>query len=173
VTSEDFVIVGIIGRTRGVHGDVYVTPATDFPERFESIDEIYIKTRTGWEIIKIVSASIVSGRPVLRFAGIDNREDAARLTNRALAVPRDQAVELPHDTFYIFDLIGCEVFDDRSGKLLGKVTDVEQYPANDIYVLDTIDGKKVLFPATRDFVKNIDIKNKKITVINADQFENE
>ena len=156
-----------------MHGDVYVTPATDFPERFESIDEIYIKTRTGWEIIKIVSASIVSGRPVLRFAGIDNPEDAARLTNRALAVPRDQAVELPHDTFYIFDLIGCDVFDDCSGNLLGKVIEVEQYPANDVYVLETVEGKKVLFPATRDFVKNIDIKNKKITVINTDQLDNQ
>ena len=173
MTSEDFVIVGIIGRTRGVHGDVYVTPATDFPERFVSIDEIFIKTRTGWEKLKIAAGSMVSGRPVLRFEGIDNPEDAARLTNRTLAVPRDQVVELSHDTFYIFDLIGCEVFDDRSGVLLGKVTEVERYPANDVYVITTIDGKKVLFPATRDFVKNIDIKNKKITVINADQFENE
>ncbi len=120
--------------------------------------------------MKIESSRLVTGKPILKFAGVDTPEAASKLTNRHLAVKSDQLVKLPEDTYYVFDLIGCEVFDE-TGARIGKVTDVQQYPANDAYVIRTENNEEVLFPAVLEYVKEIDAENRKIVVRNAGLFE--
>lgn len=156
-----------------MHGEINVTPETDFPERFDGLKEIYVKDRADWKKYRILASRFVSGRPVLALEGISNREDAARLTNRLLAVPKSQVVRLPDDTYFIFDLVGCRVIENGTGRTLGEVEDVEPYPANDVYVVRTTDGRKVLFPAAREFVRSVDIKNRKITVEPGGMFDEE
>lgn len=164
-------MVGKLGRTRGVCGWVWVTLLTDFPDRFLNVREIRVSDKDSWRRFEIESAQLIGGRPLIKFAGIDTREEAARLTNRKLAVTADQLVKLPQDTFYVFDLIGCEIVELETEKRLGEVTDVRRYPANDVYVVRTGAGKEVLFPAIVDFVTRIDIENKKITVRSAGLLE--
>lgn len=107
---------------------------------------------------------MVSGRPVLKFTGVDNPEAAARLTNRELAVSRDKTVPLPEGSFYLFDLIGCQVYDEGSDESLGEVVDVQQYPANDAYIIEMADGRRTLLAAIEQYVKQIDIGSKKIVI---------
>lgn len=171
MSGSDFIILGKLGRTRGVWGEIYITPDTDFPERFVDLTEIYVMVRSNWEKRKLDSAKLISGRPVLKFEGVNNREDAARMTNLTLGVPMEEAVELPDDTFYIFDLIGCKVFAEDDERLLGEIIDVEQYPANDVYTIKMVDGRSVSIPAARKYVKNIDITKRRITVAHVDQLE--
>ena len=162
--AQDLITVGRIGRTRGVDGELYVLPLTDFPDRFLDLTEIYVEHRGVWEKRQIDSSRMVSGRPVIRFANIETPEDAALLTNRHVAVTRDRLVKLPEGSYYIFDLVGCALVDAASKETLGEVTDVRQYPANDAYLVRRPDGREVLFPAVRQFVKKIDIAGKKIEV---------
>ncbi|MBU8933867.1 MAG: ribosome maturation factor RimM [candidate division Zixibacteria bacterium] len=173
MSDEEFVVVGRLGRPRGLNGEIYVTPETDFPDRFVGLKDILVRRRGDWEKIKIVSAAIVSGRPVLRFEGIRTPEDAARFTNCDVAVPKTEMVELPEGSHYIFELVGCELIEEKTGRLLGRVVDVEQYPANDAYVIETTKGKKVLFPAVKKFVREIDTEAGRITVDPAGLIENE
>ena len=77
--------------------------------------------------------------------------------------------ELPEDTFYVRDLIGCTVYDAESGegkaaREIGVVTDVLQNTAQDIYQVKTPDGREVLIPAVADFVKDVNIGTKSIRV---------
>lgn len=169
--QQEFITVGKLGRTRGVHGELYVTPFTDFPERFLDLKEIYVEYRGVWERLVIESSRLVSARPVIRFANVNNPEDAARLTNRILAVTRDQVVKLPEGSFYIFDLVGCRVYEESTGRYLGEVVDVRQYPANDAYVIRRESGDDVLFPVIRQYVKQVDIDQKKIVVDSAGLFD--
>lgn len=162
--TEKFITVGKLGKTRGVEGEIYVTPFTDFPDRFLELDEIFIQNKKNWETIKISSSRLIADRPVIKFENVNSIEDAARLTNRLLAIGADQVVELPAGMFYIFDLIGCEVFDNSDNKRLGKIVDVEQYPANDAYIIETDDKKRILFPAVKKFVLEVDVENKKVIV---------
>lgn len=162
--EDEFVVVGLIGRTRGIHGEIYVIPDTDFPDRFVGLSEIYINNRGSWEKIKLESSSMISGRPVVRFKNITTPEDAARYTNRRLAVLESEMVVLPEGSHYIYDLIGCSVVEENTDKLLGTIENVEKYPANDVYVIKMPDGKKVLFPAIKHFVKRIDIAERRIIV---------
>ena len=162
--AQKFITVGKLGKVRGVKGEIYITPLTDFPERFVGQKEIYIDNRGQWVKFKIESARLIAGRPVLKLEGIDNPEDAARLTNRGLAVTEDQLVKLPEGSYFIFDLIGCRVYDSATEVYIGELVDVQQQPANDVYVIKKENGDEMVLAAIRQFVKRIDIKEKKIMI---------
>jgi 16S rRNA processing protein RimM len=168
--TRKFITVGKLGRVRGVKGEIYVTPLTDFPERFVGQKEIYIDNRGQWVKFKIESARLMSGRPVLKLEGIDNPEDAARLTNRGLAVTDDELVKLPEGSYFIFDLIGCRVYDGATGNFIGELVDVQRQPANDVYVIKKEDGEEMVLAAIKKFVTSIDIKEKKIIIDQAGLF---
>ena len=71
--------------------------------------------------------------------------------------------KLPEDSYYIVDLLECEVFTEE-GENLGKLIDVFNTGSNDVYVVKDELGKQVLLPAIGDVIKNVDIHNRKITV---------
>lgn len=152
---------------------MYITPDTDFPQRFVGLKEIYVSNRQRWQKYAIASSRLVSGRPVIRFKGVTKPEEAARMTNRKLAVPKDQVISLPSNTYYIFDLIGCEVREVSTDRLIGSLADVERYPANDVYVIETTSGRLLRCPAVKRFVKLVDVKKKLIRVITAGLLEEE
>lgn len=166
----EYVRVGWLGRTRGVNGNVWVTPDTDFPERFLDLKEIFVRDRDHWVLFVVEESELIGGRPVLRFQGIRSLEDARRLTNRELAVPRDQVYELPEGSHYIFEMIGCAVYDE-TGTLIGELTNVESYPANDVYVIQTPAGRQKHLPAARPFVKEIDLAQRRLTIDRAGLFD--
>lgn len=167
----EFILVGRLGRTRGVHGWLWITPDTDFPDRFLGLKRILVSEHDTWTEFKIEAAQVVGGRPMIKFLGIDSREQAARLTNRKLAVTGDELVKLPPDTQYVFDLVGCEVVADDDGRRLGEIVDVQRYPANDVYLVRTMNGKDVLFPAVTDFVREIDVAARKVVVRSGGMFD--
>lgn len=156
--------MGQLGRPRGTGGEIYVTPLTDFPQRFENMKEIYVSSGDSFSKMKIEASAFISGRPVLKFAGINTPEDASRLTNRYLAVLRNEVVKPPENSFYIFDLVGSEVFDETTGQKVGTISDVEEYPANDVYVIANGEGKKLYLAAVKQFVKSVDIESKKVVI---------
>ena len=71
---------------------------------------------------------------------------------------------LPDDTFYIFQLIGLIVYVEGSEEPIGEVVDVQQYPANDAYVIRLKDGSQKQLPAIEDFVRRVDLEYKKIVI---------
>ena len=171
--NEELITVGKIGKTRGLNGELYVTPLTDFPDRFIGLKEIFVGNRGAWERMNIVSSRMIGDRPVIGIAGFTTPEAAARLTNRELAVPRDELVELPDDVYYVFDLIGCTVVGGENGERLGEVKDVESYPANDVYLVQMADGSRRILPPTKQAVKLVDLKNRRIVVDADSLLENE
>ena len=86
------------------------------------------------------------------------------LANCELAVPRTQLVPLEKDQYYVFDLIGCEVIEEGSGRAIGTIADVQRYPANDVYLIGDTEGHRWLCPAVADFVRSIDIAAHKIVI---------
>lgn len=171
--NEELITVGKLGKTRGLNGELYVTPLTDFPDRFIGLKEIFVGNRGVWEKMSIVSSRMIGDRPVIGIAGVTTPEAAARLTNRELAVPRDELVKLPDDVYYVFDLIGCSVFGGENGERLGELKDVESYPANDVYLVEMADGSRRILPATKQAVKLVDLKNRRIVVDADSLLENE
>ena len=148
-----------------------MTPLTDFPERFGRLTEVFLYVDGSWASRKIEWARVISGRPVVKLAGIDSREEAAGLTNVELAVVESDLVALPKNTYYVFDLVGCIAIDDENERELGEVTDVLRYPANDVYVIKDRQGREVLFPAVADFVVRIDTAARVLRIRSGGMFD--
>ncbi len=156
--------MGRLGRPRGVDGEIAVYPLTDFPDRFLEMNSVFVSRPNGWIEYQIESSELVGGRPVIKLQTVDTPEAAMELANCELAVPRTQLVPLEKDQYYVFDLIGCEVIEEGSGRAIGTIADVQRYPANDVYLIGDTEGHRWLCPAVTDFVRSIDIAAHKIVI---------
>ena len=80
-----------------------------------------------------------------------------------LEIPREKAVKLPKDTYFIGDLIGCAV-KEENGNPLGTLTEVQSTGANDIYEITGTDHKTIWIPAIADVIRAVDVEKGEITV---------
>ena len=160
---EEYLEIGQIVNTNGLKGFLKVKPLTDDITRFEDLETVYIQKSKDLLEFKIQEVKYNKNMVLLKLAGIDDIEEAEKYKNFYIKINRKDAVELEDDSYFIVDIIGCEVFTDEN-KELGKVVDVFQTGSNDVYTVKNEDGKEILIPAIADVIKNIDIKNKKIVV---------
>lgn len=154
--SEDKIIVGRLGKVRGLDGSLKIIPLTDFEGRFNNLTEIFVDNK----IMQIDSVKTVGNDLFVKFHGVDNRDYARTLTNKILSVYKKDAAPLAEDEYYTFDIIGCEVFDNE--KYFGKVENVLKTGSNDVY--QVIGDTEILIPALKSVVGKIDIANKKIFI---------
>ncbi len=159
----EYIIVGCFGRPRNVFGEIYITPATDDPARFLELDEIFVVDGSERKKLLLEKVTLVGGRPVAKIEGYQSREEAARLTNLSIEIPRGKARPLGEGRYYQFDLIGCKVM-GADGTDYGIVEDVLFYPAGDLYRIRSKRFGDVLLPAVDRFIIRIDIDKKEITI---------
>ena len=138
---EDFMSVGKIGKTHGLKGEVKVFSLTDSLERFKTLKSVYIDG----EIRKVEGCKLQHDRAILKIEGIDSIEQAELYRNKYLMVKREDAVELPEDSYYVADLMECNVYDD-TGEELGKVFDVLHTPGNDVYWVKAVSYTHLTLP---------------------------
>lgn len=155
--------VGVITATHGLRGEVKVFPTTDDPQRFKKLKEIMLDT--GKELIKLEVEQVKFFKQfvILKFRGYDDINDVEKWKKKPLKVYRDQAVELKKNEYYIADLIDMEV-NLEDGTRFGTLKDVMQTGANDVYVIETTDGKEVLLPAIKQCILSVDVEKGHMTV---------
>lgn len=135
---------------------------TNNPERFKRLHETIVETGEKKEKYNVQSCSVSSRGWLVKFEGVDNRDQADQLKGSYLLTVTAELPQLEEGSYYLFDLIGVEVF-TTSGEMLGTLESIDQYPANDIYVIVSARGR-LSIPAVRDVVKSVDIKNKRMEV---------
>ena len=77
---------------------------------------------------------------LLKFKGIDTIEEAETYRNLYLKIDRENAVELPENSYFIVDLLECSVYTEED-ELLGKLDNVFPTGSNDVYVVKNEDRK--------------------------------
>lgn len=143
--------IGKIVNTVGLKGEVKVYPYID---DFTDIKFVYVNNNK-MEIENIRNKKTVV---VIKFKEISNIDEAENLRNSIIELDDEDAPELEEGRYYIKDLIGFEVITDE-GKVLGKLDDIFNTGANDIYQVG-----EILLPGVDEVIKEIDTENKKITV---------
>ena len=124
VGAAELVAVARVAKPRGLKGEVACDLLTDFPERFEWLEELVAVFPGGRrERLKLEGQWLHGGRVVLKFAGFDSPEASAALAGCELAVPESEAVELEEGEFYDWQLQGCRV-ETVEGVSLGTVREV-------------------------------------------------
>jgi 16S rRNA processing protein RimM len=163
VKEDDLVSVARIARPQGHRGEVIADLLTDFPERFARLDSVYVKRADGrFLLLNLENSRPHKSRVALKFAGCDSVSAAEELRGAHVMVPRDQLVELPEDTYYDFDLIGCEAL-SVDGQCLGRVDEVQNYGAAPLLVVR--DGsRELLIPLVLSICVEISTERKRIVV---------
>ena len=100
---------------------------------------------------------------LLTVEGITDIESAEQMRNKVIFIDRND-VKLPQGSHFIEDLIGCEVLDTSTGKKLGELCNVSTTGANDVWHIQTENGKEYLIPAIPDVVDQVDIDARKVTI---------
>lgn len=159
----DFLQIGEIVNTHGVHGELKVIPLTDNPERFIGLERAWIEGTSGRTACEIENARVIKGFVLLKIAGVCRMEQAEKLKGTYISVERKDAVKLPEGSYYICDLIGLEVYDEAGG-ILGNLADILQTGSNDVYVVKGQDNNELLVPALKSVVLEISLEKKCITV---------
>ena len=131
---EDLFQVGVITAPHGVRGEVKVFPTTDDNARFKNLKTVLLDQGRGTRELEIEGVKFFKNMVILKFKGIDDRNDVERMRQAKLLVTRENAVELGKDEYFIADLIGIQVVSDE-GEELGTISDVLQTGANDVYVV--------------------------------------
>ena len=160
---KEYFEIGQIVNTSGLKGILKIKPFTDDIKKFSNLKTIYMKTKSGLTEFKIEQVRYVKNMVMLKLAGIDTVEEAEKYRNLYIKILRDQEEELEEGSYYVVDILGCKVNTDANQEL-GKIVDVFQTGSNDVYVVKDEQGKQILLPAIKQVIKNVDIKNKIITV---------
>jgi 16S rRNA processing protein RimM len=163
--EEELIAVARIAKVRGIRGEVAADLLTDFPERFEGLEELISVGAAGERnVLSIEKSWLHGGRVILKFAGYDSPEAARSLVGLQLAVPEQDAVELEEDEFYDWELIDCrvETIDNRG---IGSVREVLHTGAAPVLVVrDETGEREHLIPLAESICVEIDTESKLIRV---------
>ncbi|HJB87578.1 MAG TPA: ribosome maturation factor RimM [Candidatus Dorea faecigallinarum] len=160
---EELLQVGVVTQTHGIRGEVKVFPTTDDAGRFRDLKKVFLDTGREKLPLEIQGVKFFKQFVIVKFKGLDTINEVERFRRCPLLVPREDAVPLEEDEYYIADMIGMQV-ETEDGKAFGILKDVMETGANDVYVIDSISHGEVLVPAIKECIRKVDVAEGKMTV---------
>lgn len=159
---KQFLEIAKIVSTQGVHGEVRCQYYCDSPDILCEFETLYLNK--GKQAVEITRAYVHKNVVVLKIEGIDSIDDAQKYIGNMLYIDRDD-MELPEGVYYIQDLIGLTVKNAETGEIYGKLSDVYQNGATDVFSIKKENGRELMFPRIDEVVKKIDVTAGEILII--------
>ena len=147
---------GTVTNTHGVRGAVKVYSLCNSPKRLAEIPRVYYSVLGDYRKLTPMSAGVYKDTVIFVFEEITDFESAISLKGKTLYADRDD-IALDEGEYFLADLIGLAVIDDRTGEKYGTVENVNTGGAQTLYEIRTESGIK-LMPAVDEFVKRIDFE---------------
>jgi len=160
-----YLVVARILRPHGVRGEVRAQIVTSHPELLVRHRTFYLASPKSPEVGRECPAEQVrlhSGVALLKLAGCDDRNAAEALRGMLVQIPMEHAVPLEDDEYYHRQIIGLKV-ETAEGVQLGKVVEILQTGADDVYIVRGTRGE-ILLPAVSEVVRRIDLAEERMTV---------
>jgi len=159
-----FIAIGKILTTHGHKGELKVQPLTDFPERFQTGEEVWLDRDGRLSKHEIETVRYHRQWIILRLSGVEDMSAAEELRGVLIKVPEDRVYPLPEGHYYIFQLVGLPVLTEE-GDFLGILKEILPTGSNDVYrVCHPETGREILLPAIKDCIKSIDLEGRRILV---------
>ncbi len=159
--TPHFLLLGEILRPHGVRGELRVRLLTDYPERINDMERLYLGKDALSEDAEEYSVEYLrphqDGYGLLKLAGIDDRNAADLLRQLFVMVALEDAVPLEEGEFYLYQLIGLAV-QTQEGQSLGVIREVLETGANDVYIVDSPTHGEILIPVTDETILKTDIQ---------------
>ncbi len=156
------IIIGKISKPFGYKGEVkFISEISEF-RKFRTLRVQLPKL--GYKKLEVEYFKPAGGHTlIIKFVGIDSEELAGQLRGLDVYVDVDELPPLEEEEFYFFELIDFDVYDER-GSLIGKLDYIQSTPAHEIFVVKTEEGKELLIPVVKEFVRKIDKEGERIIV---------
>jgi 16S rRNA processing protein RimM len=148
-----YFVIGKLRRPHGVDGEILFEMSSENLELFTPGNQIFVGGKK--KPFNITSLRQANKLWLIAFEGIENREQAALITNQFIYIREDSLGPLPEGSFYHHEVVGMRVIDE-GGTLLGEVVEVMVTGANDVYVVKTPAGKEILIPAVKSVILKMD-----------------
>ncbi|GGR44946.1 ribosome maturation factor RimM [Streptomyces roseolus] len=157
-------VVARIGRAHGIRGDVTVEVRTDEPELRLAPGAVLLTDPASAGPLTIESGKVHSGRLLLRFEGVRDRNAAEALRNTLLIAEVDPA-ELPEeeDEYYDHQLVDLDVV-LADGTVIGAITEISHLPSQDLFIVERPDGTELMIPFVEQIVTEIDLENQRAVI---------
>ncbi len=157
--------IGKVLSPHGIGGLVKVFPYTDFPERISLLREVELLSDRERTMYVVEKGSIYGRFWLVKFSGINSREEAAGLNGRLMVIPREDRLPLPDGSFYHDQLVGLQVHSIQ-GESIGVVTDIITTGGHDLLVVDRSEPgqKQLLIPVVGRFVREVNLLEERVYV---------
>lgn len=152
--KNQYLECGKIINTHGVRGGIKLESWCDTPSDLASLKRVFLKKGSEYTPCKVKRASVFKQFVIMEIDGINDIDTANAMRGRILYAHRDD-ISIDEGDYFIADLIGLPVIDIASGDEIGKLSDILNLGASDLYEIDTKNGKK-LIPAVDEFIKEVD-----------------
>jgi len=159
-------------RPHGRRGEVAAEILTDFPDKLKTLRAVMLwDGKTSPRRVRVRSCWLSQsrgGQAIFHFEGSDSISDAERLVGLDVQIPFSERAALPVGSYYVTDLIGCEVR-ERGAASIGRVRDVqfvgdEGVAGTSILIVDSAKGE-ILIPLAEEICVRIDTAARDIEVV--------
>lgn len=151
--------IGKIVSVHGLSGDVKVQPWSNAPEDLLQFSSFYIDT-CGEKVLSVTQSRVQKRMLVMHFSEVKTVEEAQKLRNSILYIDRED-YPLPKGQYFIQDLIGLAVYDQNNPSICyGKVREITQYGASDVYHLEDDAGNYRMFPGIPQVLKEVNLRDR-------------
>ncbi|MFC1659470.1 ribosome maturation factor RimM [Pseudomonadota bacterium] len=156
------ICIGKITSPHGIRGEVKVKTFLEDPNSIMNFKDIFdqkSKKKFKFEKIRGQKKDVV----IVKIKGCEDKNEADKIRGTELYISRNELPETEEGEFYYNDLIGLEVFEDK--KKIGVIKNIYNFGAGEILEITLDSGKEIDVPFNDDYVKQIDLKTEKITII--------
>ena len=154
---NEYLECGYIVKIHGLNGGIIINHMCDSYDSFSALKRLFFKQADGsYKGLKIRKTSPYKGGALVLLDTVNDADEATKLRGKTVWAHRSE-IPLDEGSFFIADIIGLDVYDDDSGVKYGKLKDVINSGAQDIYVIDGINDKTSYVPAIKEFVKRISL----------------
>ena len=159
----DLVAIGLVVKPQGRKGEVLTLPLSDRPGRFAALKRAYVSGPAGEaREVTVRSCWPHKGRFVLKLDGVDSIDAAEAFRGQELRIGEEELARLPEGSYYYHELRGLSVF-DPAGSPRGTVRDILETGAGAPVLVIAGEGEH-LVPLADDFVTQVDLKGRRMTV---------
>jgi 16S rRNA processing protein RimM len=153
-------------RPWGNRGELVAALLTDFPDHLQEVRRVWLWDGQGEpQPAEMISCrlDLQRQRAIVGFAGCTSIAEARRLVGMDIQIPLEQRRRLPAGVYYVTDLIGCTLYEQSSGEVLGTVRDVFPTGGAPLLVVDTPQGE-LLVPFAEEICPEVDPPARRIAV---------
>lgn len=166
--EDNWIVIGQVRKTVGLQGWIRVGLMTDYPDRFEPGEELFLKKRFGEPESVVISEwrpHFAENTVDIKLEEADDCETAAAYVNTLVVIPKEEREELDSDDeFYPDELEGMQVLSPE-GKPCGTVLKMDADAPCPYLLVKADEAGEIMIPFRINFVSAIDRKNRTVKLV--------